>query len=127
MIAAMNHSRSLRSLVLASFAICLALPALGGNLDFMKDTPLQKFTPEDMKFFRKALDDILDTGKDGDSSNWSNPTTDAAGELKAIKSFERSGTHCRTLKVSNSAKGLSASGNYNFCKPPSTGKWTLAN
>lgn len=106
-------------------AIGLSLPAVAQNFGGMKNTPIEKFTSEDMKIFRKAVDDMLDTGKDGDSSKWSNPATEAAGELLAVKSFERSGTQCRTLKVSNSAKGLSASGSYNFCKAASTGKWLL--
>ena len=123
----MKTGRCFQSLLLVPLTICLALPALGSNTTFLKDAPIQKFTPEDMTIFRKALDDILETGKDGDSSKWSNPTTKAFGDLQAIKSFERAGTPCRALKVRNSAKGLSASGNYNFCKLPATGEWTLSN
>jgi hypothetical protein len=116
----------LRAALVPLLLVC-ALPVSASNLRFMKDSPLQQFTPQDMEMFKKTLADMLDTGKDGDDSKWSNPATDASGEIKAMKSFDRSGTPCRTLMISNSAKGLSASGRYNFCKPASTGKWALAN
>jgi 17 kDa outer membrane surface antigen len=122
----MNAFSILRA-ALVPLLLAFALPAFASNLRFMKDSPLQQFTPQDMAIFKKALADMLDTGKDGDDSKWSNPATEASGELKAIKSFDRSGTPCRTLMISNSANGLSASGRYNFCKPASTGKWALAN
>jgi surface antigen len=123
----MSHSSLLRcSLVVA--ALAAAMPALAGsNLRFMKDSPLQQFTPQDMQMFKQTLYDVLDKGADGEAKTWSNPATEATGEIKAVKTFDRSGTPCRSLAISNSAKGLSASGRYNFCKPAAKGKWGLAN
>ena len=108
-------------------AVAVALPATASNLRFMKDSPLQYFTPEDTKMFKATLYEVLDKGADGEARKWSNPTTEANGEIKPTNSFARNGTPCRTLAISNSAKGLSASGRYNFCKPTATGKWTPAN
>ncbi len=108
-------------------AVAVAVPAMASNLRFMKDSPLQHFTPEDTKMFRETLNEVLDKGADGEARKWSNPSSEAHGEIKPTKSFDRNGTPCRTLAISNSAKGLSASGRYNFCKPTATGKWTPAN
>ena len=40
-------------------AVAVALPATASNLRFMKDSPLQQFTPQDMQIFKKTLDPIL--------------------------------------------------------------------
>ena len=109
-------------------AVVVAMPALASNLRFMaKQSPLQQFTPEDMKLFKGTLYDVLDKGVDGETRKWSNPATEANGEIQPTKTFDRKGTPCRTLAISNSAKGISNSGRYNFCKPASTGKWAVAN
>jgi hypothetical protein len=105
--------------------LALAAPAVASNISFMKDTPYAHFTKEDHKLFNEALNNILNSGADGDSRTWSNPTSKAGGELKVLKSFERKGAPCRTLSIANKAKGRSASGEYNFCKRADD-QWKLA-
>ena len=113
---------------LVSLVIALCGPAMAAsNLTFLKDSPLQQFTKQDMQIFKQTLGDMLDKAAVGDSKKWSNPATEATGEIKVVKSFDRKGTPCRTMWISNSANGLQAAGQYNFCKPASTGKWGLAN
>ena len=107
-------------------ALGSATAASAANLGFLKDAPIARFTEQDLTLFKQTLDEVLDKGADGEARRWSNPETKAGGEIKAIKSFERGATPCRRVAISNAAKGLSASGQYNFCKQP-TGQWAQAN
>jgi surface antigen len=100
-----------------------AAPALAGNLT--PDAPYAQFKGKDEALFNAALYGMLDEGADGASRTWSNPDTKASGEVKAIKTFTRGETACRTVSIANKAGGRTASGKYNFCKAP-TGKWALA-
>jgi len=96
------------------------------NFAFLKDAPYAHFTDEDRKIFEEALDGVLYKGADGESRTWSNPSSKAGGEIKALKSFERDGLTCRTLSIANQAKGRSNAGKYNFCRQ-ANGKWPVAN
>jgi surface antigen len=98
----------------------LSLPAFG----LQRDIPYANFTDKDREIFQEALDGALDKDADGRDRSWSNPATKAHGNLKALRSFEREGLPCRTLTISNSAKGRSASGPFTFCKQPA-GQWKL--
>jgi surface antigen len=102
-----------------------SLPAAATNLAFLKDAPISRFTKQDMKLFEQTLNDALEKSADGDVKTWSNPDTQAGGEIKTLKSFKRGALPCRRLAIRNSAKGLTASGEYSLCKQPK-GEWKQA-
>ena len=83
-------------------------PVLAANVD--KDIPYANFTEADRAMFQQALDGALDKGVDGVTTTWKNAETKARGDIRPTKSFERDGRACRTLTISNHAKGRSASG-----------------
>jgi surface antigen len=101
------------------------IPAVAANMSFLKDSPISRFNDKDMQLFTQALNEALSKGADGETRNWSNPATGAGGEIKTESSYAQGATPCRKVVISNSAKGLSASGPFNFCKQ-STGKWAPA-
>jgi surface antigen len=109
--------------VLAAVFVSAAPAMAQSNLSFMSDSPYSYFTPEDHKIFGEARVDILSKGADGESRKWSNPATTASGTLKIMKTFKRAAVTCRTLYISNRAKGRAASGQYNFCEK-TPGTWT---
>jgi surface antigen len=113
--------------LLAVLAVPLACstPSQAANMWFMKDTPYGHFTKEDHKVFRTALREALEEGTEGQARSWSNPKTEAGGEITPLKSFERAKMKCRRAALSSKAKGRSASGEYNFCRN-AEGKWGLA-
>jgi hypothetical protein len=117
-------SHHFRAVLLA--VLVTAMPAMASNLGFLKDAPYTHFTDEDHKIFNQTLDDTLNSGVEGEIRKWSNSNTNASGEMKPLKSFERNGLACRTLWISNKAKGRSATSKLNFCKQ-ANGKWVLAN
>jgi surface antigen len=100
-----------------------AAPVLAVNLT--DDAPLAQFKGKDRETFDAVLYAVLDDGKPGMTRAWSNPETKARGEVKAVKSFTRGESACRTVHVSNWAQGRTSSANYNFCKS-AQGKWVLA-
>jgi surface antigen len=104
-------------------ALGAPIPAFAANID--KDIPYANFTAADKAIFQKALDGALDQGADGVTRSWTNADTNARGDIRPTKSFERDGRSCRTVTISNHAKGRSASGPFTFCKA-ATGKWGLA-
>ena len=108
--------------------IALALvagPAAAQDLRFLAETPYAYFKKEDKAIFSKALNDALESAADGETKAWSNPKTNAGGQLKALKSYEAKGLKCRTLHIANKAQGRANEGDYNFCKQAS-GKWAIA-
>jgi surface antigen len=117
----MNPASRLRHAVLAA-ALAAALPALAGNLNFLSDSPYANFTEKDEQIFRETLNDVLDKGADGESRKWTNPATRAGGEMKPVSTFERDSKPCRKLQIRNSARGVTATGTYTFCKD-AAGKW----
>jgi surface antigen len=102
-----------------------AAPALAANIGFMDDSPFAYFSEKDLELFKAALGDILDKGTDGESRTWSNPASTAGGTMSVVKSFERDGLACRSLSITNKAKGRSEKGQYRFCRQ-STGEWKVA-
>ena len=118
------QTRICRGLLAAVLAT--ALPALATNLSFLNDAPFTHFTAEDHKIFSGALTEVLDKGADGQTRAWSNPQAKASGEIKPLKSFDRNGAACRTVRIANKAKGRSGAMEYNFCKQ-AAGTWALAN
>lgn len=104
-------------------ALAGPLPTLAANLG--KDIPVANFTQADRAMFQQALERALDKGVDGETLSWSNSATNARGDIRPTSTFERDGAACRTLTISNHAKGRSSSGPFTFCKA-ATGKWGLA-
>jgi len=115
---------STRALLAAVFAL-VAGTAMAQDLRFLAETPYSFFTKEDKAIFSKAMDEALEKAADGESKSWSNPKTNAGGELKVLKSYEEKGLKCRTLHIANKAQGRSNAADYNFCKK-ATGKWAIA-
>jgi surface antigen len=109
-----------RTIAVIAFA---AAPVLAVNLT--DDAPLAHFKGKDRETFDAVLYAVLDDGKPGTTRAWSNPETRAGGQVKALKSFMRGESACRTVHVSNRAEGRTSAANYNFCKS-AEGKWVLA-
>jgi surface antigen len=112
-------SAAARGAVLAVMAAC-AMPAAA---IIGSDMPYANFTEKDHEIFRKALDGALEKGADGATLKWSNPETNARGEIKPLKTFERGGAPCRTVSIFNHAKGREASAPWTLCK--TADKWNV--
>jgi surface antigen len=99
--------------LLAAMALAAAVPganaasgaASGGNIGFLKDAPLTRFTGADLEMFRQNLNAALEQNADGEVRRWQNADTGSAGEIELVGSFTRDGKRCRTVWISNRARG----------------------
>ncbi len=95
-----------------------ATPAFAINEMFAKDAPIARMTAEDLRIWSDAIRDALDRRHDGDAFTWSNPATKAAGTIRVVASFERSGMTCRGAEFTNTAGGETSRTAWNLCKTP---------
>ena len=98
------------------------MPPASGALRAYRDTPIAHFTEQDIKLFRQTLDDVLEHGAEGDTRHWSNAKTGAEGDITPTSTFTRDTLRCRKVTIRNAAAGLTATGQYSFCKQ-ANGKW----
>jgi surface antigen len=86
--------------------------------------PITWMTEDDIRMYQDAIDKALETGKDGETTRWKNPATNAGGTIKPMRSFMQGETPCRDVQLDTRAKGRHAKGVYAFCKD-AAGKWLL--
>lgn len=131
-------SVSKRVLVMSAHFARTALPAvllLGSaaaagvsNLNFLNDTPMSYIKKPDMDSLKRALVEVLNTKKDGETSQWTNEGTGNAVPITAAMTPESTSQEgektCRLVSVVLSAKGQSMNLHPQFC---GTGKtdWAL--
>ena len=119
----------LRTLAIATWLAAVASPGVaatsGGNLGFLKDAPITRFTGADLQMFRSNVADALEQAADGDSRRWQNPKTGSSGEIALVKTFEQDGKRCRRTRIINRARGYAeAHTDAVFCKE-ADGRWKV--
>jgi hypothetical protein len=119
-----------RATYLAAAAAILAMPtaltpAFGGNLNFLGNSPLSYFKPEDMELMRQNAMKVLEDSSPTAKQSWSNPSTGVSGLAEVRGQFKATdGATCKRLRVANKAKGLESSATYTACNYPDRG-WVL--
>jgi surface antigen len=109
--------------LLLTLAAALALPAWAVNTLFLGNAPLARMTSEDVDIFHDAAVAALETGEDGKTTGWKNPTTKAWGRLTPLNRYESSAGQCRDLRIQNWAGGIAgAAATVTVCKSAS-GEW----
>ena len=99
-------------------------PALAFNWGFLQDAPANRFTEGDFTLMQKALNEVLDEARDGESREWSNPATGAMGRVRALSSDRMKGMPCRRVEVFNQVPQAEATSRYDFCRT-APGKWKI--
>jgi hypothetical protein len=114
-------SKAFALLLLACVGLAPAV-ADAFNFGFLRDTVLQRLTPEDVQIGSRATRVALDSGENGE---WSNPATGASGTIRILATIDvddRRG--CRRTRLAVSAGGQTGSGTYILCKVRS-GEWNF--
>lgn len=112
----------------AAFLLGSTVAAEANNLNFLNDTPMSYIKKPDMDSLKRALVEVLNTGKDGEASQWTNEGTGNIVQISATMTPESTSHEgdktCRRVAVVLSAKGQSMNLHPQFC---GTGKtdWTL--
>ncbi|MEO9901735.1 MULTISPECIES: hypothetical protein [Alphaproteobacteria] len=63
-------------------------------------------TIEDLEIQNKVGLELLNSGKEGDSAEWSNPQTKSHGTITLRDAFEYNGMKCRRAEMETTPKGL---------------------
>ena len=100
--------------------VCLATAALpvaaqSQLYGTIKGTPMEVMDDEDRRLFRKASDKALNEAAVEEVVRWENPKTQSHGELKVVRTFEWKKAPCRTIRVSNEARGRKATNDFSLC------------
>ena len=99
----------------ALIAASLSTPSFAVNELFMARGPLGHLKKSDVTIARAEIRKTLDTGKDGETSTWSNPETKASGTIKPTKTFTKDGMRCRATEFTTSAGGERGASTWNLC------------
>jgi surface antigen len=108
-------------------AVILAGPlaqAFAVNTAFLRDSPIQVMTQEDLDLLQSSAYRALDETRDGDVLTWANPLTDAHGTITPTATWQEHGRSCRTLQFDHQVKGRSGRPKFDFCKQPD-GSWKI--
>ena len=106
------------ALIAASFST----PTFAFNELFMARGPMGHLKKSDVTIARAEIRKALDTGKDGETSSWSNPETKASGTIKPTKTFTKDGMRCRATEFTTSAGGERGASTWNLCSRRTAGK-----
>lgn len=110
---------------MAVVALIAAGPALAQvGLGFLSETPMSRFSADDLKLMNEAIDKALAATEMGTPVRWANEKTPSSGEVTPQRTFESRGRACRDLRVVNRHRTLEASGIYTMCRDD--GNWRLA-
>ncbi len=104
-------------IVLASIAAMDLVHAQGWS-GLLSDTPLSRFSDEDLSIFEAAVTEALESRPDGSSIPWENPNTGASGSVTPLNTERRDQRECRLLDIINRAEGRSGSARFWFCRNP---------
>ncbi|CAG9202438.1 conserved exported hypothetical protein [Paraburkholderia sabiae] len=98
------------------------------NLNFLNDTPMSYIKKSDMDSIKVALTDVLNTKKDGETTQWTNEGTGNGVKIDAAitpeSTSQQGGKTCRLVAVVLSAKGQSMNLHPKFCGTGRT-DWAL--
>lgn len=112
------------SLIMLLAVNSVAPSAFALNYGFLANTPISKFTEQDMELLKSHVRQALDEAENGQTLEWSNPETSAQGTITVESSQQDGDRYCRVLAVTNKSKYLQGGGKFKLCKN-STGAWSL--
>jgi hypothetical protein len=121
----------------AKYSACVAVPALllvatpiaeATNLNFLNDTPMSYIKQADIDSIKRALVEVLNKKKDGETTRWTNEGTGNSVKMDATmvpeSTSKEGGKTCRRVSVILNAKGQSMNLHPSFCGTNQT-NWTL--
>lgn len=113
------------SLVVAGMILFSSLPVSAINWNFLEYSPSNYFKESDWLMMRQAGREALESADNGETRNWSNPETGAAGRVKPLNTYEAKGMTCRYTEIFNSVKHAQGTSRFDFCRQ-ADGDWKIA-
>jgi surface antigen len=117
---------SIRSMAWRFLVLALACgsAAAQSNLTFMKDSPVSRFKPDDIRLMQEAGRAVLDSAEPAATREWLNPKTKHSGSVTLEQSFSFESRDCRRLRVDNRAGGMQSSTLVPVCRN-AQGRWGI--
>ena len=123
-----THYRKIVAALALALAACSASASAVG-LGFLADTPMAYLNKNDKPVFVKAVTDVLNDKKDGETVQWSNEglrnSVRIAAEITASDTEKTDAQTCRKVQVALSAKGQEQTLKLKVCKA-GTAAWKVA-
>ena len=94
------------------------------NLNFLKDAPIADFNKDDITMMDQNIYKSLQELDDGEKSAWKNDATGHSGLANPVKTYEKDGQTCRTIRIVNRSNKRIAQGHYDFCRIDDA-RWVL--
>jgi surface antigen len=94
--------------LIVALAVYLLPLSAAAEIDvrFMKETPIGKFSKEDLSMMQATATKALNEAPDGTLVEWSNPKTGSSGTVKPLDTFQQKGVKCRHAEFTNKYKTL---------------------
>ena len=122
-----HTSKLLSALILGSAVFSASASAVG--LGFLADTPMAYLNKNDKPVFVKAVTDVLNDKKDGETVQWSNEglrnSVRINAEITASDTEKTDAQTCRKVQVALNAKGQEQTLKLKVCKAGTQG-WKVA-
>lgn len=96
------------ALIVLLAGISVTQPAAAQALFGGRNVTAEFITIEDTHIQNKAGVELLKSGKEGDSAEWSNPKTKSYGTITLRDAFEYNGMKCRRVELAITPKGLTS-------------------
>lgn len=106
------------------FGICSEGAIAAGENAALKGTAVSKFKGPDLALMKAKVDQALKAETDGETLEWRNAETGAAGTVTPLARFSASGLACRRLRIVSTYRETNGAGVYRFCEKPA-GQWKL--
>jgi len=104
--------------------VCFYASADARLYSFLKNSPIESFTKEDISMMMDNVYKALDTKKDGEKLAWQNEKTGNSGLANPLSTFKQDGLKCRNLRIINRSKKQIVESKYDLCKVED-GSWKV--
>lgn len=107
---------TIKTILILSLILIFSSNSYAVNMQFLKYSPVAKFTSEDFAMLQTTGIKALNDNADGKTSEWKNPETNHSGSITPLESSTIDGMQCRKTKITNQTKSNKGEVVFTFCK-----------
>jgi surface antigen len=120
----MKNDIRLAALITVIIGCVFSISASGFNLSFLEDSPVAYFSDEDVDLMLDTFDRAMESNKDGEMSQWSNPKSGNGGTITVLETTTRDNQSCRKARIENQTKNSKGRSEFLFCQA-TDGSWKI--
>lgn len=92
--------------------------------EWAKRLPINQYSPEDIEILKQGMAEILNSRKDGESGEWSNPETGHGGSITPLTSVQQDDKLCRQTRFTSTSNESGNVSEFFLCRQPD-GVWAV--